>query len=673
MTREILTRENLTGQTYLTGRGLGFDLEVDGDEAGHALNLEARIVCLSYATTDGEAADYYGDIADCKRFWELLEECDYLVAWNGKYEAHWLLRLGIDPANYFWADPMLFEWVLLGNNVDDLSLSLEAAGPRYGTQLKDARVALMFEHGVRAGDIPDHWLIDRCHNDVDMQMHVMMCQLEELERRGLLHLAATRCLHMVTLTHMEKEGNYLDKSRVVPRHLAAQEDLTALRLQLNALCGGEVNERSPNIMVPLVYGMWPEGTQEKDKTLKSLGFKEPADRGGNVKRGKPNKSWPEGRPLLNKHVIRKLETQAKTKRQREWIELRGKIGKAGALLSKNLDFFRGVVEEDGGKFHVELMQGVTATHRLSGRGRPRKFKMFNMKPKSVQSQNMPRELKTLQVAPPGRKAWDVDGSQLEFRGAAFLGNDKQAKADIENPRFDAHIQTLAVKHYGCKVRDDGTIEGYDDLFDRYKAGDKQLKYERADNEITKSHTFKPLFGGEKGTPEEEAYYKFFNARYKGIVGVQAGWLKDVEQGEPVTVITGLQFTFRTEQRRGMCFSTITGKPIKPSVYNYPIQYFSTGEMIPIATIWLFYTLRKKGIDAVLSNTVHDSVSGHVRPEQEGELREVAQKCFTHYVWHHLKEIYGIDYDVALGVECTIGSHVGEGTSTKFDWRHNRRH
>jgi hypothetical protein len=665
MSSAILSNAHLSGQLYLNGSWLCFDLECSGTEKGHAIVPGNRVVCVSWRTSAGKRREFYGNLLDAREFWQDIEDADFLIAHNAKYEAHWLLRLGADPADLIWFDPMLAEWVLLGNNPDSLSLSLDEVGQRYGLCPKDPLVAAMLEYGIDAADIPDFLMQGRCTLDVDMTVHVFEQQLERLAARGILPLVAQRCALMPVLTHIERNGIKLDSERVITQHKDCQQQLAMLRAELNALCGGEINERSPNVMIPLVYGIYPAGTKEENKTIKPLGFKEVKDRSGRPKRGKVSKSWPEGRPLLNKNVIAKLEDQATTKRQREWVRLRRIIGKVSALLSKNLDFFRGIVEEREGKFYAEIMQGVTATHRLSGRGRPVAFAMFDGARKSVQSQNMPRDLKSLQCAESDEDdCFDIDGAQLEFRAAAFLGNDAQAKADIDNPRFDAHIQTLTFMLNGGVW----SQEKYDDLLDRYRAGDKDIKHQRADNALCKSHTFKPLFDGSRGTPEQEAYYEWFKKKYHGIASACKANLELVERGKCVRVCGGMEFRWNVEHRNGRCYNKVSGKPVSPSVYNYWIQYFATGEMIPLALIYLFYRIRTHKLRARLTNTVHDSATGYVHKEDRLKFWEHAKEAFTRDTAEHLAKFYALHYNVLMGVEAHFGSHVGEGDKYVYNWK-----
>jgi len=317
-------------------------------------------------------------------------------------------------------------------------------------------------------------------------------------------------------------------------------------------------------------------------------------------------------------------------------------------VAKNLIFFQGICEEYGGKFKAQFNQIVAATHRLSSSGLPLPFELSSGKEKSVQFQNMPREFKNCFDAPKGYKIVEVDAMQLEFRVAAFLGQDEQAMKDIANPDFDAHYRT------------------------RNHADHKEAKTLR---QAAKPHTFKPLYGGTKGTEGEERYYRKFAERYKGVAAVQENWLADVMRTGAHITQWKMRFAFKTYvDDRGIAINRLTHKPVGPQIYNYPVQNLATAEIVPIAIVALYKECKERNIDVRFVNTVHDSVICYVKdtPGEITAFRQVAEWAFTTAVYEHLKLFYGIEFNVPLGMEMVIGDHWSEGTETKYDdvsnWR-----
>jgi len=661
-----LPLSHLRGEHYLSAPWVAFDFETTNIRKGDAREPDNRIVCVAWLSgvgdkITGRMQSHYGELFECKEFWAELERVrkagGFFIAQSCKFESHWLWRHEYDCAAALWGDPLLFEWVLLGNNPHSLSLSLDELAARYCPTLrKDRFVAALMNGGICPSEIPRQHLLRRCERDVYSTALIALAQIATLARRGQLHLAALRCTLAPILADIERQGIALDAERVKAEHERYTTKYLGLKEKLDAMTGG-VNERSPNEMIPFVYGVFPANATDEDKArIKPLGFKEVTNARGAPKRGKATKSWPDGRPKLNKHVLLDLAKQAKTQRQKDWVQLRKDIGQAFAALSKNLDFYLGVVTEKEGWFFANLMQGIVATHRLSGTGMPQEFAMFDGATKSAQPQNQPREFKGLVRARRDKhKVSDADAKQLEFRVAAMLGNDKKAKADIANPHFDAHIQTLTTMLYGAFSQ-----EKYDELLRRYKAGDAEVKFQRNDNQLCKSHTYKPLFGGEYGTPREEAYYRWFRENYDGITKECTSWLRQVEATGELRCATGLIFRWKvTYDRNGDSIDARSGKKLKPSVFNYPVQHLA-GEIMVLADVCLYYLLRQLAIRAVIINLVHDSTPGEVHDEDRDKWCAAVAQAFTVETKYYLREVYGIEFDVPLGCEVTIGDHLGEG-------------
>jgi hypothetical protein len=680
-----LHKDNVTGKTYLEGSWCAFDFETTNVDFGSALEPANRVVCVSWKTKGEKVKSYYGNVLEAAEFWKALDAADFAIAQHAKFECHWLFRLNYDPTEKLWADPMLLEWVLLGNNPDSLSLSLDAMCRRYGLPAKERFIASLMSGGVCPSRMPKQYLIARCERDVETTAELFERQVDALSQSGGLAAAVTRCLFTPVLAAIERNGIVLDRDRVLETHSQYAALYAELKQRMRDVTGGIDNERSPLAMIPFVYGVfprvkqgknWREMTDEEKAAVKPLYFKELAYRDGKKKRGKPSKSWPEGRPLLNKKTLEILQDKATTEEQRAWVTLRKELGRVGAAISKNLDFFKGVVTERGGKFYAEIQQGVTATHRTNGRGKPIAFALFDGEVKSAQGQNTPREFKRLQKPRDADYlSGAVDAKQLEFRIAAALCEDAQALADVRNPDFDAHLQTLTVMltgHFDRSV--------YLDLLQRYRRGDKKVKEQRADNVLCKSHTYKPLFGGERGTPLQESYYKWFREHYKGITDKCTSWLKEVEKSAAessglgqLQVVTGLVFRWRVSyrdygnsRRAPLAVNAKNGKLLKPSVFNTPIQYFATGECVPIAVTHLYYRIKKDGIRAILTNTVHDNADAEVHKDDADKWREAAVNAFTRDVFRYLRVAYKFRLKVPLGVEISLGTHLGEGQQYSVD-------
>ena len=93
-----------------------------------------------------------------------------------------------------------------------------------------------------------------------------------------------------------------------------------------------------------------------------------------------------------------------------------------------------------------------------------------------------------------------------------------------------------------------------------------------------------------------------------------------------------------------------------SIFNYPIQGFATGEIIPIALVYFWHRTRDMLIK--IWNTVHDSIVSRVHKSAVKEYEELSKQCLTHDVYWFLSEVYRYNFEVPLGVGIKVGKHWG---------------
>ena len=66
------------------------------------------------------------------------------------------------------------------------------------------------------------------------------------------------------------------------------------------------------------------------------------------------------------------------------------------------------------------------------------------------------------------------------------------------------------------------------------------------------------------------------------------------------------------------------------------------------------------MESFLVNTVHDSAISELHPDEAAEFTELCKYSFTHLVYHYLKEVYDVEFNVPLGVGVKIGPNWGKG-------------
>jgi DNA polymerase I-like protein with 3'-5' exonuclease and polymerase domains len=336
-----------------------------------------------------------------------------------------------------------------------------------------------------------------------------------------------------------------------------------------------------------------------------LGMKEALDW-----RGKPIRTKG-GDASTNAKVLALLKPE--TDKQREFLDLYKTYNKVVSLLEKNLDYFKRTCEEKGGVFRGNIQQNVVQTHRLASSGIPVVFAGMK-KAKKVQLQNIPREYKKLFWS--GDEDWDIfepDGSQLEFRVAVDLGNDEVGLAE--------------------------------------KAKDRRQE--------SKKHTFRPLYGGSSGSPALVAYCEYFKDKYKGISETQRGWALKCVDKKQFTTPYGMTFYFPDTKmnKRGYINNTT-------SIYNYPVQGFATGEIIPIAMVYFWH--RTRDIRLRIFCTIHDSIAAKVHKDDVELAKAAAKQALTYDVYEFLHRVYNYDFHVPLGLGSKIGKYWSEGPEEKWD-------
>jgi DNA polymerase I-like protein with 3'-5' exonuclease and polymerase domains len=257
--------------------------------------------------------------------------------------------------------------------------------------------------------------------------------------------------------------------------------------------------------------------------------------------------------------------------------------------------------------HPDFMQCVTATGRLSSR--------------NPNFQNMPRGStfairKAMVSRFKGGKILEADYAQLEFRVAGYLSNDPQVYYDVEQ-RTDVHTVTAEI--IGCSRQE------------------------------AKAHTFKPLYGGTTGTPEQQRYYRAFKDKYAGVTTWHEKLQKDAVVKGYVTLPSGRQYAFP-----GTTWTDWGTATNKTAICNYPVQGFATGDLLPIALVYLYKSMENKELKSVICNTVHDSIVLDVFPGEEDTVTELVAEAMLSLP-AECQRRYGITYDMPIGLEIKMGS------------------
>jgi len=605
-----------TARPYLV-----FDLETTNLDKGWAGNPLNHIVCASWSVNGGPVTSCYGDEFHqhelSNHIDDMIREQGVIVAHGAKFEAGWLKRLGFDPASVLWWDTLLGEYVQAGNR--RWPLNLDETAQRYGCEEKDPLIQSQMDNGVCPSQMDERGLLARNRKDTTDTLLIFQTQQEQMTP-AQIKVLFTRGLSVPVLADVEMQGVAVDSYEVDKAIRMAEEELRTYLMEWEEFERKHISQYSrPNWLEKGIS--LTSGDHVAWVLYYALGVEELRNARGDKLRNKATKRWPTGKPLANDKAIAKLKLT--TPEQREFVRLRKNIARVRAELSKTLYFFKGVCELHGGVFFGQFNQSVTQTHRLSSSGR--KLLMPDGKHRGIQLQNMPRKFLKLMRAKRGVLA-SHDAAQLEFRTAVELGDDSAGRRNIAEG-VDQHRHTASV-----------LLNKPTDL----------VSDEERQN--AKSETFKPLYGGRKGTEAQMRYYEAFRTWFPGIAATQEGWTEEV-------LLTG-----KLELPWGMTFYWPGTKISKdgyidntPSIYNYPIQSLATAEIVPVAVVYLYHRMRAALPEARLVNMVHDSAVAEIPDSTHADAwLYLGRQAFGNDVYDYLKLVYGLNWATPLGLGTKFG-------------------
>ncbi len=280
---------------------------------------------------------------------------------------------------------------------------------------------------------------------------------------------------------------------------------------------------------------------------------------------------------------------------------------------------------------------------------------------------------------------EMDYSQLEIIGLAVLSKDTQLKEDIQSG-IDMHCMNAANMY-------NDTYLHVELIYKNPSHADHSLWKQR--RQIAKVFSFQLQYGsGAQNMAESqgvhikvaEEFIAQYYDRYKGVKKWQDRNIAQVKQyceptgkksklGFPVNKgylqsPTGRTYEFIEYDSPEFMKKRGTHTSFSPTqIKNYPVQGFSTGDIVPLALGEIMKYVYMQEIDEsiLLINTIHDSFIFDV-PSQED-----FPDLFLH-IWNLMKimkSIYmsannlwpEVDFDLPLGVDVKTGSNWGNMTKT----------
>lgn len=607
---------------YLSNSYVVVDFETTIIDKGSPYVPENSVVCSSYKLGvehpeyTPEAVVIKGNEYEQEYLIDLVEQADFWVAHNSKFEYGWLERCGLPLDKSLAFCTQLAEYVLLSNRSRPDKLSLDACLERRGFPQKEPLGKKLLKAGVCPSTWRDSWLIPYSKQDVIAGEQLFLDQRKALVQFDNLKTAFTRNILTPALVDIERNAMHLDKDRVLDVTQQYNKRLAELQAELDVITEG-ANPRSHPQMREVLY----------DK----LKFKKPTD-----------KKWltSAGEPTTKFDYINTLKP--KNKKQAKFKELKQEYSKVDAALTKALTkFSHCVLETEDHLLTASLNQTVTATQRLSSTGKNYR----------AQFQNFPRIFKPLFCA--RREDWEIceiDQAQLEYRVAVFLGQDEAGLNDILN-KVDAHGYTASIifEEEWAEVKDDLKSAIRDEI--------------RTDS---KADTFKPLFGGQSGTPRQQKYYQAFKTKHEGITSAQESWKASAVNTGKVRIPSGLIFYFPNTRIQPDGYITNS-----TNICNYPVQSFATADIVPIGVTYQWHLMRLANLESFLVNTIHDSSIGEVAPDEKEDYQQIGEYAFVDVVYKYLERVYGVEFNVPLEAETKFSRNWADTPAWREKYLTNR--
>jgi DNA polymerase I-like protein with 3'-5' exonuclease and polymerase domains len=592
-------------EIYLSDNYLVLDWETTNTDFGDCGNKENNIICGAWGSK-GRYVCKFGNEYDFGELLDEIEKVDFIVAHNSRFELGWLRRCGLEPEQVLSWCTMLAEHVAAGNR--QWKLSLKECAKRRGLSPKEDLVSALISNGINPLDIRRRWLKRYCIQDVRTTEQLFLVQRTAAVDRDLLRTTWSRNVFVNPLLDIEQRGIQLDSERVRRVSDTLKSRLNDLETELRTF-GEDVNFSSTKQRATLIY-----------RTLK---FAIPRDDQGR------HLVTDKGLPKTDKEALGRL--RPKTREQKRFLDILKERNSVQSKLTKYVSAFHSCVQEAGGLLKANILQHTTQTHRTSSRGR--QFR--------AQLQNLDREFKPLFTSREGFQIGEADASQLEWRVAVELGKDRQGYKDILDG-MDQHSLTAEVIFGNAFKQATGNRR-------------KDIRTE------AKSHTFKPLYGGESGTRNEQRYYKEFRKRYPGLAETQRSWVNTVLWHKQLRIPTGLLFYWDAEQK-------LNGKvTYQNQIYNYPIQSVATADIIPLSVTYMWHLMKALGMKSKVVNTVHDSVISEVAEGEEDLWKVVVDFCFTDVIYWLMKVLHNIDWKTPLKADTSLSQHWADTPEWRDKW------
>ena len=619
---------------------------------------------------------------------EYLDKTTLLIGHNLKHDILWLRACGFTYSGKLW-DTQIAEYVL--QRGIKKSLKLKSLSEEHNlTRKKSDLVEEYFESGVLCDAIPWETLEEYGRGDTITTLELYDHQMERLsepENQGLLPTIEMMCAFLYCIIEMQHNGLKVDRKALIKLKEETIEERTTLERELQHMVQEVMGDTPINLQsaddrskvlfsrtLPdksvwaSVFNIGNDASGKKlrrphlspskfNKLIRSLTTVvrktqvkhcHTCEGTGRImkltKEGKPYKILPKCVECSGKGIIyvntgqtagfklvprgvrdvasagfntdkNTLAALAETA-QPKAIEFMNKLSRYNALGTYLSTYTEGtekhLVYDD--MLHINLNQTVTATGRLSSSAPNYQ--------NQVQGWRYPIR-KVVISRFPGGSIMEPDYGQLEFRVAGLLSECPVVRSDLDEG-VDVHVVT----------RD--TINTFDVSLPQITRND------------AKSDTFKPLYGGQSGTPRQQHYYESFLKKYHGVAEWHERLKTEALTNKIIRTPGGREYAFPNVKRLPNGYVLYT-----TNIVNYPVQGFATGDLVPLGILATYRLMQEAKVKSLMFLTVHDSVEFDIYPGEEEMMHELVCEGLLQLP-EMCQEFYGWTFEYPMVVENKMG-------------------
>lgn len=580
------------------------------------------------------------DLHVVEKFQTWLNGLDMVSAHNLKHDMNIMRYLGADFEHVQLHCTMVTEYLLSGQDVKNRRFNLNDVCLHYGMEpKKDVVRTEYWEKGVDTYDVPADILEEYVKDDTEKAYELCERQRAVAVEQKQTQLIKLHNEFALSLSDMELNGFLWDTEKAKEIHDEYRAKVAEVEESLFEIAGTrKINFGSSTQLAAFLFGggctlVWHEWTTKEVKSQKATKYYE-KKHSKDVKfrpifrLAKRHQKTKGGVPKTDKNTIKELPASTKQQKKVKMLLLRRSeyskvadtlIGQKGGLQRK--------VQKDG-RIHSKFNQSVTATGRLSS--------------SDPNGQNFPRgstsPIKTC-IIPTLDKIAQVDLSQVEWKGAGEVSNDKVMVAEI-NSGIDQHSAScteLMEQELTKDNRTDAKIFNFRMIY-----GGTHYGYYM--------DTRMPNFSLSKW----KRIVSTFNSKYVGLANYNARNIETVLKGGQVLLFTGRRFVFnKTLWKDGIW--QYNERQIK----NFPVQGLAGGDLLPLVCCMIRRGMKKMKLKSKLFITVHDSIGFDALKSELGKLHALCMNVADNLAGY-IKAYWGYTCKVKnWGGDFEVGPNYGE--------------